>query len=465
VDDVTYSYDANGSSAPVNDAQIVLDNNGTVGFAGSTRDINGFIVNSGSAVVNDVDVAYTIDGSAYSQSFTGLNLSAGAFTAITLDNQLTLGDGEIVVEAMITKLNGNVGDDNDCNDGGSTVRFTGFTPHPDKKVWAEEATGTWCPWCPRGDVFMNLMEERYGELFVGTAVHNGDPMTVSEWDSGIGSLPGFLGYPSVAFEREVIIDPSALENSVAEYLQNEPITIMVHEATYDEATRELNVTVHTEFRSQEVGDFRLVVGLTEDGVTGTTADYNQANAYAGGGNGVMGGYETLANPVPAADMTYNHTSRALLTPFTGVEQAFSSSVIVEEGWYVHDFTYTIPADYDPKNMHIISAVTQGGIVDNAQTSKINSAVDTKDIGLENSIKVSPNPASQIANIRIQLEEAAQLNIVVTDAMGKLIAKRNYGNISGDNIFPLNVASYPAGVYYIRVNADNSFATKKLVITN
>ncbi len=462
VDDVSYTYDSNAGSAPQNDAQVIFDNNGTVGFAGGMRDVNGFIVNAGTTMVNSVDLDYTIDGAPYSQSLTGLNLAPGAFSTFTLDNQVTLSDGAVIVEAIISSVNDVQGDDNTCNDA-TSLTYTGFTPHPERKVWAEEATGTWCVWCPRGDVFMNLMDERYGDAFVGTAVHNGDPMVVADWDSGVGAFPGFQGYPSVIFERDIIIDPSALENSVAAYLQEEPVSIMVHEATYDEATRALNLTVHTEIRGDQVGDMRLIVGLTEDGVTGTAAGYNQANAYAGG-NTVMGGYENLPNPVPAADMVYNHTSRDLLTPFDGIEQAFSTSVIVSGGWYEHSFTYTIPTEWDTENMHIISAVTANGSVDNAQTSKFLAAVDTKDLGLESSVTLSPNPASQVANVRVQLEEQVNLSMVVTDAMGKVISQRNYGNISGDQIFPINISSYPAGVYYVKVNADDGFATKKLIVT-
>jgi hypothetical protein len=463
VDDVSYDYSATAGPAPENDAQIILDNNGTVGFAGSVRDINGFIVNAGTTIITSAEISYTIDGTGYTQTLNGLGLAPGANRPFTLDNQVTLGDNPIIVDATLSEVNGDGFDDNMCNDSFG-LSYNGFTPHPDRKVFAEEGTGTWCPWCPRGDVFMNLMEERYGDLFVGVAVHNQDPMVVPTWDSGMPTFPGFQGYPSVIFDRQVVIDPSQLENSVVANLQTAPDAVMIHEATFDENTRELNFTVHTQFAAQSIGDYNLIVGLTEDGVTGTTAAYNQFNNYANGAAGPMGGYEFLPNPVPASQMVYNHTSRALLTPFNGMEDAFSNTIIVEAGWYEHEFSYTVPADFAIENMHIVSAITETGSVDNAQTSTINSAVDTKDIGLENSITVSPNPASFEANVRIDLSETANVSMIVTDAMGKLIAKRNYGSVSGDNVFPINTSNYPAGIYYIKVNADESFAMKKLIIS-
>lgn len=53
--------------------------------------------------------------------------------------------------------------------------------HPDKKVWVEEATGTWCGWCPRGEVYMNYLYAKYPEHFVGIAVHQKDPMECKDW--------------------------------------------------------------------------------------------------------------------------------------------------------------------------------------------------------------------------------------------------------------------------------------------
>ena len=55
------------------------------------------------------------------------------------------------------------------------------------------------------------------------------------------------------------------------------------------------------------------MALTEDGVRRVmTSGYNQVNAYAGNALGPMGGFESLPNPVPAAQMVYDHVARVLL---------------------------------------------------------------------------------------------------------------------------------------------------------
>ncbi len=469
VDDVSYEYNPTAPTPdPINDdALLILENNGTVGFAGSNRQITGFIANDGVNTITSVDIDYSIGGANYSQNLT-LNLEPDQATPFTLDNMVTLENTPVDVVATVAGVNGVAGDDNACNDKGS-LRFSGFTPHPDRKTFAEEATGAWCPWCPRGDVFMNLMDNRYPDHFVGVAVHNEtqgpDGMALESWDTGVRNFNGFDGWPSVILERDVVIDPSAIENNIAVYLQEAPDATILHQATWDEATRELDVTVYTTFAVQAVGDYRLVVGITEDGVTGTGNGFAQANAYAGGDFGTMGGFESLPDPVPAEDMVYNHVARELLSPFGGVANAYSTSVIVQPGTYEHNFTYTVPADYNVDNMHIVSAVLQsGGVVDNAQSTTVNQTVDTEDIALENKVSISPNPAADVANIRIELDESVQLQIVVTDALGRVIQNRNYGQMNGDLVYPLITSDLTNGIYYIRVNANDSFAVKKLIVS-
>ena len=66
--------------------------------------------------------------------------------------------------------------------------------------------------------------------------------------------------------------------------------------------------------------------VVEDGVRGTGSGYNQVNAYSGGANGPMGNYHNLPNPVPAAQMVYDHVARAILGNWVGTEASLPTSV-------------------------------------------------------------------------------------------------------------------------------------------
>ena len=193
-------------------------------------------------------------------------------------------------------------DENTANDVGDDISITTVTPNPDRGVLIEEGTGTWCPWCTRGTVYVEGLTKRYPERFIGVAVHNGDPMTVTEYDAGIGGL--ISGYPGAVVERAAGINPNALEAPFVAAVQQAPPARLNVGAVIDGSS--LSVSVSATFLQDVPTGYKLAAILIENGVTGTGSGYNQANAYAGGGAGPMGGYELLGGTIPASDFVYNH---------------------------------------------------------------------------------------------------------------------------------------------------------------
>ena len=68
----------------------------------------------------------------------------------------------------------------------------------------EEYTGTWCGWCVRGLVGMELLRQRFGDEFIGVAYHNDDPMEIMYTNDFPSS---FWGYPTAFIERSREVDP------------------------------------------------------------------------------------------------------------------------------------------------------------------------------------------------------------------------------------------------------------------
>jgi thiol-disulfide isomerase/thioredoxin len=93
-------------------------------------------------------------------------------------------NGSLAVDAGTSSITVEVSNVNGTDDGdldNNTVAFdvTGYEFAEDRGVFIEEATGSWCPWCPRGAVYMDLLKECADQAFVGVAVHNQDPMMVN----------------------------------------------------------------------------------------------------------------------------------------------------------------------------------------------------------------------------------------------------------------------------------------------
>ena len=76
----------------------------------------------------------------------------------------------------------------------------------------------------------------------------------------------------------------------------------------------------------------------------------------------------------------------------------------------------------------------------------------------------PNPASDLVSASIYLKENANLLLQVFDTQGRLVLMRNLGKqTSGDYRIEFDTTNLMNGLYFVKVNADASSATLKLVV--
>jgi len=235
-------------------------------------------------------------------------------------------------------------------------------------------------------------------------------------------------------------------------------------SVWNSGTRELQVTVSATFDMAADNNWRLACVLTEDGVTGSSADgYDQANAYAGGGNGEMGGYELLPSPVPAAQMVYDHVARDIAPDWDGEPTSFPAVVNVGETHSV-TFTFTLPAEWDENNMHVIGMLLDdNGGIDNAGKSTIFSNTGIGEIDNNSTFRMYPNPAKTVAFIEADFGNNSVVQIKLVDMAGKEVASRDYGVVAAGSKLPVNTASLEAGIYLVEVTINNVLMTQRLVV--
>ncbi|MFN5912396.1 MAG: Omp28-related outer membrane protein [Bacteroidota bacterium] len=429
------------------------------------------VKNAGTTAINSFDVVLDYNGNQYTQNITGQNLASLQSFDVTFTG-INLVAGSNVATATVSNVNG--ASDDDPNDDVITQTVNPVVPAPGKIVVGEEATGTWCQWCPRGAVFMDLFETEYADFWAGIAVHNADPMVDPTYDTGVGALIG--GYPSALVDRGPDVDPSQMAPDFFERLQIAPKAFITNGATWDASTRTLNVSISAEFQAAATSSYKLACVLTEDGVTGTGAGWNQSNAYAGGGNGVMGGYEALPNPVPAAQMVYDHVARKIAPSFGGYANSFPATVNAGATHTVN-FSFVLPAGWDENEMHIIGLlIAPNGTIDNAGKATIAEAVangfengtsaglfDMDTDQIDATFKLYPNPANDYAVVVIDLDVATQVEMTLSDVSGKVIAFRDYGSMNGAQEVVLNTSSLAAGVYVVELSLNGVKITKRLII--
>jgi hypothetical protein len=469
VDDVSYNYEP---YVPLNlDASFSSVTAKPKNLAGATFPATIKVRNVGVSKITSLEVEWTVNGGTpvvenYTVDLNNLMESA----PLPLSQMISYPSGTGNIEFTITKVNGTA--DDKASNNSRSLAIEGVVPAPNKKIVVEEATGTWCQWCPRGAVYMDSLTKLYPDHFIGIAVHNADPMVHAPYDLGMRSFPGFTGFPSVITNRRTLGDPSGMEpvffNQIVEL---SPVALELG-AAYDANTRQLNVEVKADFSEDLNGDYRFNLVIVEDGVKGTTSAYNQANAYAGGANGVMGGYELLPNPVPAARMVYNHVGRAIMDGWAGTA-GYLPTDIPSGTSYLKAYNFVIPANYIFNNIKLVGMMLDpNGEIINANEVTIDEAIanglftsTNQPVSDQTQLMINPNPASDFAIVHFNTTTSTNVSLEIVDLMGRVINRKDYGKLNGAVDLPVQTSILQNGNYLIRLIQDNKIQTQKLIVSH
>lgn len=437
-----YTITVTGTSTSLDAIAISIDNPYIV-EAGDVYPM-ATVMNGGIETVS-FSVTCNIDG--YSSVVQVTDLPKGQEQQLTFDAwAAAVGDYLVEVTTDLT------GDENPENDQ-VTTNISVVDYVPEKMIVGEEGTGTWCGWCIRGLVYMDSMRMKYPDSWIGIAVHNGDPMVVPAYDAGVGPLIG-NAYPGGLVDRFISVDPSGFEGAFLNRMEAIPSAgLMIDNKNYNPTTGELTFTLTADF-IVDVTDYRLSAVIIEHDVTGTGSGYAQANYYAGGGYGPMGGYENLPNPVPAEDMVYEDVARALLGDFDGFEGSLPASITAGES-HSWEFSVVLDEEWEMEHMQIV-----GMLIDYANGSIENGTVDDVMVGIpeeyaKSNVKVFPNPAT--TQLHFSNVEGARLMISSTN--GQLVFDQ-------ENVIEkctVDVSGLMNGTYIVKIINDDTIITRKVVI--
>lgn len=433
---------------------------------GEELDLTGTITNLGTEELTAIDLTWTDGTNTYTETVSGLTVGTFESMTFTHETKFSSADvGEYAISIEGSMPNG-VADMDMEDNAGATLVSTVVADFPRRMV-AEEATGTWCPWCPRGEIFMNQMAADFPDDFIGIAVHNNDPMVVTEHDSNINTVQGFSGYPNVAVDRVTCIDPSELPGVLAGRLAAVSPANISGTADFVTDEAKINIDLTAEFFT-DVSDrqFTVSVILVEDGVTGTTTAYNQANAYAGGGNGVMGGYESLPNPVPASQMVYDHVSRALIGGWDG-DAATIPEAVTNGSTYSASYSIDVDPTWNADNMHAVILVTdvRSGNVHNAAELEIQGLfTGNEEPSALSDHNLFPNPAKGQTQLTFSVEELRDVDVVIYNNIGQNVWNKSYGEMIGNQSVTLDISDLSSGAYTLVIKVgEGDFIAKQLQV--
>ena len=81
----------------------------------------------------------------------------------------------------------------------------------------------------------------------------------------------------------------------------------------------------------------------------------------------------------------------------------------------------------------------------------------------NDINVFPNPTTGKVNITLDASNQSDIDVLVTDIVGKEVFKDKFNSVSGNNIYSINLSHLPEGLYLIKIISENNSFTRRIIL--
>lgn len=460
-------YEFNYGTLPSD--EIALQEFDLLPYIGSgATDMVGTFVNLGANTITDVTVTWDDGTGPYVDNLSGLNVATNGTYTFTHGTQLNPTAGNAYTITLSVDVTGDINASN--ND--ITLSTVSLTSIPNKVVVGEEKTGTWCGWCPRGAVALAGMESEPN--FIGIAVHNGDPMVVSAYDSNIGTyVPG--GYPGAGVDRVLEDDPSDFQVMFDDRVQDvTPCSVNDVNLIWNNNTNQFEVDCEVEFFGNIAGDYRLSMVLIEDNVLGDGGSgWFQTNYYDGDGPGAMTdpvtGFEwgTAGDPVDPNDFGgYDHVAIHLSNNDILGNSGSLPAGTVPAGVYTYSFSnVSTSVAEDPLDVHAVVMVVDansGEILNAGKSSIDNVGIEENEVAFE--MSVYPNPSSDNVNVSFHLQQTEQVSVMITNTLGQVVINTSETTRdAGMNTVTFNGDQLPNGVYMVHLKVGEQIITQKLIV--
>ncbi len=429
-------------------------------IANSPFDIEGDLMNMGSATITSMDINYSVDGApAVTQNVTGLNIATFdtySFTHGTPWNAPST--GSYTVEVWASNINGNA-DANTANDiaSGTVQVFNNFTQ---RIPLYETFTSSTCGPCVAGNQNLEGIFATTGNAGKYTSVKyqssfpgSGDPYCTTESTNrrnyyGINSIPrlevdGGWDNNASSMTQQLFDDFYAIPSFV-------DLT-----ATYSVTNQTIQVDVDIDpVETLPSTDLVVHMAVIE--------------------------YETFNNTGSNGETEFAHVMKKMLPDEDGspISQLQSGVQQTASQTYTFQGNYRLPNNAgDAINHaieHSIEEFTDLGVVvwvqDENTAEVYQSAMASLVNGVDNentqllTAKIYPNPVQDNATIAFHLNNSADVMVSIYNQFGQLVSHETYtGFGSGRSTVNINTSELANGMYTVVLNSNNERLTKKMTI--
>ena len=88
----------------------------------------------------------------------------------------------------------------------------------------------------------------------------------------------------------------------------------------------------------------------------------------------------------------------------------------------------------------------------------------KPVDISKNVMVSPNPATDFANVLVSLIDSKRVEVSIYNIVGELVMTYNYGQqTTGYHTYKVNTSSLPSGMYLFTVKIGNEVTSRKVVV--
>lgn len=294
------------------------------------------LANNGSVVVGSVDYAYDVaglQGTGHYDLPEPIPAQYGKKQDVVLPLPAVAEVGTYPLTVTITKVNG---EDNINGQASATARLNVLPFIPVHRPLLEEYTGMWCGYCPRGFVGLELMNEKYPDLFVGVSYHNSDVLEIMPADEFPNDVPGF---PDAWLDRVHETDAYHGDNTAsydfhvdevylarAAEVAPAAVDVAAEWAGDDRETINVKASVTPVVDASGV-DYRMAYILVADDLHGEGADWMQAN-YLSGSSSYAGseGMEVFVNGGSSVSGLHYDDVAVLTSDIKGIEGSLPSEM-------------------------------------------------------------------------------------------------------------------------------------------
>lgn len=303
---------------------------------GKPVEVTCVIENTSPVALTKYTVSLQIDGKTVTQSTKKCNLDEkGASEKVTLKYNAGLALGDHPYQVSIIALNGEALEEPIVRSGVITVKDIYLT----RRHVIEDCTGTWCGFCPRAAVGLELLKKAYPNDVIGIAVHGRDAYEIGAYSSTL--LKIINGYPTVYINRQDVISGGEFANQEAFLKAHKQKTVegesRIVAAQWADATkRYVDLIVSSRFAKDYASHgYGLSFVVTEDNI-----EANQSSYFDYGGGWVklqdvarsLEGYSGINGSIPeqiTAGETYYYRYKVAFPSKAKVENSHVIALLVK----------------------------------------------------------------------------------------------------------------------------------------